>query len=292
MPDKPFAVLTDSACDLPYDLAEQSPVDILSFGISLDGKAYSERVDFNFDQYYDLLRNSQGLPSTSHIPLPRYLLQFEDYDAAGIEEVLYVSINAGGSNTHDAAVLAAKRFHQLHPESKMRIHVVDSHAYSMAYGWYVVEAARKLEKGASMDTVVAWLEDVFRRVEIVLGAFSLKFMKKSGRISAAAAFAGELLGLRPIVSLNDGVSVVQRKVRGDKDVLPALLDHAAQRMVHPPEYMVGGTDQAIMDDLAARCEKRFGVPPLSIFKLGSAVASNTGPDAIAIVFMGERRARP
>lgn len=284
-----FAVCTDSACDIPFDMAEQTGVDILSFQISMDGNSYTERVDFDFDQYYDMLRTCEGMPSTAHITMPRFIEQFEKYEAAGITEVLYVSICGKGSATLDAAIMAKEAFLREHPDTPMQIYLVDSRTYSMTYGWFVAEAARKLHNGAEMLAIVEWLEDVFSRMEVMLAAFSLRFMKKSGRISAAAAFAGELLGLRPLISLVDGVSTVRKKVRGDKDVLPAMMEYVEKNMDDTTTYMVGGTNQQVVEELAAMCKKKWKVEPLCQFKLGAAVATNTGPDAVAIVFMGEKR---
>lgn len=291
MPDKKYAILTDSACDLPFDLEKEYGIDILNFGITVDGTAYTEREDFDFDQYYDMLRTCEGVPSTAHVTVPRFLQRFEEYDDEGVDEVLYVSINAGGSATNDAAQMAAREFRAGRPDSGMGITIVDSHCYSMAYGWQLIQARRMLDEGRSMADVAAYLRDIFTKMEIVLGAYSLKFMKKSGRISAAAAFAGELLGVRPIISLNDGISTVERKVRGDKDVLPALLKHAEARK-QGEFYGVGGTNQQTIEELAALCEAQWGAKPACLFKLGAAVSTNTGPDAIAIIFVGPPRRQP
>lgn len=289
MSKRKYAVLTDSACDFPPELEEVAGVDILCFEITVDGESYTERKDFTQDEYFEMLRNCEGIPATAHVTTPRFLEQFCKYDDEGVEEVLYVSINASGSSTHDAALLACKAFAEERPNSGMKIHVVDSHTYSMAYGWFVAEAARKLNNGAEMSATIEWLNDMFSRVEIILAAFSLKFMKKSGRVSAAAAFAGELLGLRPVISLIDGISTVRKKVRGDKEVLPALLQYAEEHMDDTKIYGIGGTSQPVMDELAALCKKKWKVEPVMVFKLGAAVSTNTGPDAVAIVYLGEKR---
>jgi DegV family protein with EDD domain len=157
----------------------------------------------------------------------------------------------------------------------------------MAYGWYVAQAARRLREGAKMADVAAWLEATFEKVEISLGAFSLRFIRKSGRISAAAAFAGGLLGLRPVISLNQGVSEVQNKVRGDAALAPALLAWADGRVGDAREYLVGGTDDGAIATLAALCAEKWGRPPLATFHLGAAVATNTGPDALAIAYLAK-----
>ena len=177
------------------------------------------------------------------------------------------------------------------PGHKLKIHLVDSHTYSMVQGWPICEAARKIRNGGEVRMAVAELERTYARSEAILAAFSLKQMKKSGRISAAAAFAGELLGLRPVISLIDGVSVVQSKVRGDAAVLPAMVKLAAARAtdIKNEGYMIGYTDVACVDDLVRQCKKEFGHPPVQVFHLGAAVSSNTGPDAIALVYLGEAR---
>ena len=154
------------------------------------------------------------------------------------------------------------------------------------------EAARKLKNGAEVEYVVAELEKEFACQEIVLSAFSLKQMKKSGRISAAAAFAGELLGLRPVITLIDGVTKVESKVRGDAAVPAAMIRLVRQRMAGPDEdfeYMLGTTDIENVKDLEKLCRKEFGHGPAEVFKLGAAVASNTGPDAMAITYRGAAR---
>lgn len=291
MAKRKIVVLTDSACDLPPELAEKNGVDIMNFEITMDGESYTERDDFTFDEYYDMLRSCEKVPSTAHITMVRFLERFEAYAEEGVEQLLYVSINAGGSATNDAAVMARREFYEQNPGSPMKITILDSHTYSVSYGWYVAEAARKLGNGAEMAHVVEWLEDVFSRLEVILAAYSLRFMKKSGRVNAAAAFAGELLGLRPIISLVDGESIVRKKVRGDKEVLPALLEYAAARMDDTKQYMIGGTSQPIIDELAALCQKKWKAAPQITFKLGAAVATNTGPDAIAIVYLGDKRER-
>ncbi len=291
MKKRKFAVLTDSACDLTPELEKESGVDILPFQITLDGKSYWERVDFTSNEYYKMLETCEGFPTTAHITSLRFLEKFKEYNEQGIEQVLYVSINSTGSNTYYAAQMAMKEFREECEASKMEIWLVDSHTYSMPFGWYVAQAAFKLQNGAEMCDVVQWLNDVYARMEVVLGAYSLRFLKKSGRVNAAAAFAGELLGLRPVFTLIDGESCVQKKVRGDKQVVPAMVEYMREHCEHGSDYIIAGTDEAIMEEMAAACEKAFKKKPLCLANLGAAVATNTGPQAIGIGYLGAKRIR-
>ncbi|MEG0804312.1 MAG: DegV family protein, partial [Pygmaiobacter sp.] len=219
-----------------------------------------------------------------------FLEKFEQLAADGVEELLYLSINSTGSATNSNAQAARAMFLDEHPDSTMEIAVVDSHTYSMAYGIFVLMAAKKMQNGAELCDTVSYLVEQFQKVEIILSVHSLKIIKKSGRVSAAAAFAGELMGLRPIITLIQGKTQVIRKVRGDAKILPTLCEHLTQHAAERTPYLIGGT-RGIADkhgdarSLSKLCEKAMGYPPALTFSLGAAITSNTGTDAIAIVYL-------
>lgn len=286
---KKVAVVTDSACDIPVEMEQKYGVNILPFTITVDGKSYVEREDLTFEGYYDILTTCEGLPSTAHITMMRFLEEFCRYDDEGYDDVLYVSINSGGSNTYSAATMAAENFAEERPDSKMKIHIVDSHTYSMTYGYPVCMAAKKLKNGAEIGDVIAYLNEEFAQWEVVLSVFTLRFIKKSGRISAAAAFAGELLGLRPIITIIDGETATAAKVRGDTAVMPGLVKYLTEHLVPKGKYMVGTTDMENGKMLAKLCKQAVGYAPEHIFLLGAAVATNTGPNTVALVLQGEKR---
>ena len=278
-------ILTDSACDIPFELAKEYNIQILNFSIAVDGVNYVERVDFTPEGFVQLLNNCKEIPRTAHITSLQFMDRYEELEAEGYTDIIHVTINSAGSNTYDAALLAKKNFFEEYPNSSVRIHVIDSGTYSMGYGYFLCEAAKKLRAGASVVEVIADLERAFQKVDIILGVFSLKFVKKSGRISAAAAFAGEVMGLRPVIRLRDGTTTVVDKVRGDKKVLPAMVRQMQASLAQQSPYCIGYTQRETAEQLAELCEETLGYPPAHLFPLGAAVASNTGPDGIGLVFL-------
>ena len=231
----------------------------------LDGVDYLERISCTNEEFYGLMRQAKGVPSTAAITPIQFCEKYCEYVDAGYTDVVHITINRSGSSTYDNAVIAQGMLREERPEHKMKIHLLDSHTYSMVFGWYVCELARKLRNGAELRHVIGEFNDKMSRMEIILGPYSLRQMKKSGRISAAAAFAGELLGLRPIITLIDGKTVVESK------------------------YMIGHTGIKQGEDLRRACKKAFGQEPLTIFELGGVVSANTGPDTIAIAYTGKKR---
>ena len=286
-----YVVLTDSTCDLPEEAAKQHNIDIVCFKIALDGEGYTERVDFTPEQFCEMLRKASGLPTTAQITQFEFFDKFEEYDRQGVEQTLYISINAGGSGTNAAAHAAAAQFHEEHPDSRMEIFIVDSHAYSMAEGAGVIEAKQKLDAGETMESVVEYLNDKYAKMEILLTAYTLKVIRKSGRISAAAAIAGDLLGIHPIFTLNDGVSQVVKKVRGDKAVVSGMATTMASRIAQGTPYYIGVSDHKYDEEYVEACTKKVGYAPVGIFHLGCAVLSNTGAEAVGLVFEGAKRER-
>lgn len=286
-----YAVLTDSTCDLPQELAQKHNIDILCFKIALDGEGYTERVDFTAEEFCDMLRKTNGLPTTSQVTQFEFAEQFERYAEEGVEQVLYISICASGSGTNAAAHAAAAQFKADHPDSKMQIAIVDSHSYSMGYGMQVCEAEEMLASGKPMEEIVAYLEDVFARREILLAAYTLNVIRKSGRISAAAAIAGGLLGIHPIFTLNDGVSHVVKKVRGEKHVVAAMVDTLKARIDTSRPYYIGVANHKYEQEYVEACTQAVGYPPALVFHLGCAVCSNTGPEAVGLIYEGAKRER-
>ena len=286
-----YVVLTDSTCDLPEEAAKQHNIDIVCFKIALDGEGYTERVDFTPEQFCEMLKKASGLPTTAQITQFEFFEKFEEYDRQGVEQTLYISINAGGSGTNAAAHAAAAQFHEEHPDSRMEIFIVDSHAYSMAEGAGVIEAKQKLDAGETMESVVEYLNDKYAKMEILLTAYALKVIRKSGRISAAAAIAGDLLGIHPIFTLNDGVSQVVKKVRGDKAVVSGMATTMASRMAQGTPYYIGVSDHKYDEEYVEACTKKVGYAPVGIFHLGCAGLSNTGAEAVGLVFEGAKRER-
>lgn len=286
-----YVVLTDSTCDLPEEAAKQHNIDIVCFKIALDGEGYTERVDFTPEQFCEMLKKASGLPTTAQITQFEFFDKFEEYDRQGVEQTLYISINAGGSGTNAAVHAAAAQFHEEHPDSRMEIFIVDSHAYSMAEGAGVIEAKQKLDAGETMESVVEYLNDKYAKMEILLTAYTLKVIRKSGRISAAAAIAGDLLGIHPIFTLNDGVSQVVKKVRGEKAVVSSMATTMASRMAQGTPYYIGVSDHKYDEEYVEACTKKVGYAPVGIFHLGCAVLSNTGAEAVGLVFEGAKRER-
>ena len=278
-------IITDSASDLSREDEAKYGIHILCFPITVGEKNFRDR-DITPDEYYSLLDSSDTMPVHSQLTTFEFMDVYRKYASEGYTDIIYVSINSFGSATYQNSVRAKEMFAEEEPllASGVNIRCVDSLSYSGTYGYPVIEAAKAAAEGVSADEIEAKLRSRFETAQVYLAAYTLKYCKKSGRISAAAAFAGELLGFRPIILLTGKVSRTVRKVRGDNNVINQLVEVCAERLTKGAEYVIiSGRDDARRKEVADALTKRLGYPPVPHeFKIGGAVASNAGPDMIAI----------
>ena len=221
-----IAILTDSSCDIPQELAEKYGIDIMSFHILLDDVDYIERESCTNEEFYEKMRAAKGIPSTAAITPIQFCEKYCQYVDEGYTDVIHVPINRSGSSTYNNAVMAQGMLREERPEHHLRIHLLDPHTYSMPFGWYVCEMARKLQNGAEISHVIQEFETQMDKMEIVLGPYSLKQMKKSGRISAAAARV-KVMTSRRSMSFGFSPSVIIWMIRSTSTAvlpLPAAAD--------------------------------------------------------------------
>ena len=162
-----IAILTDSSCDIPQEMAEKYGIDIMSFHILLDDVDYVERESCTNTEFYDKMRLSKGVPSTAAITPIQFCEKYCQYVDEGYTDVIHVPINKSGSSTYNNALMAQGMLREERPEHHMKIHLLDPHTYSMVFGWYLCEMARKLKNGAEISHVIQEFEKQMNCMEIV-----------------------------------------------------------------------------------------------------------------------------
>jgi len=284
-------LMTDSGSDISYENEARYAICIIPFKITVDGKSYTSRVDFNNDQFYALLENSTELPATSQITLFEFCELYEKFYVEGYTDLIYVAINSRGSSTYENAVLAVSDFYEAHPEAEgnFAIHLIDSGLYTGCYGYAVVEAAKLLENGADAAEVVDFLSDWCKNGAAIFAPYTLKYAALSGRIPAIAAQMGTLLGIKPLMRLYDHEIVAAKKVRSESRIIGGIVEMVGAEMVKGTPYcVVYGSDTAVRDEMAARAGEALGYPPADYFQIGQAIAINAGPKVSGIIFRKQK----
>ena len=286
-------ILTDSSSDIPHDLVEAHGIEIVPIMLTHEGRSFREYYDITSEDYCRLLETSSEIPGTAMTTPTVFLESYNRAFERGCTHLLAVLINGGGSGTYQAACLAKSMFEEEQGEGKMTIEVIDSKTYTYIYGHIVVKAAEMREQGESFDAIVSVVKSRLNRVEAYLGVYSLKFLKKSGRISGGAAFVGEALGLKPISHVYDGAVKVCDKVRGEKALVAGMSKKVSARVVQPDKQtailLYGDIPAERLDEMEKRLRTEIGFRDVERVAIGPSVLTNTGPLAMAVAYYGPPR---
>ncbi|MBR1752471.1 MAG: DegV family protein [Ruminococcus sp.] len=285
-------LMTDSASDITREDEEKYGIRVLNFKLAVGDKSYTARMDFDNNGLYEILDKYDGIPSTSQITSFEFYEAFKQAYNDAYTDVIYVSINSKGSATFNNSLLAKEDLFEKHPEIKDKLNIfnIDGKSYTGGYGYAVIQGAAKAQKGASAEEIVSFIKDWVEHNVIFFGMYSLKYAKKSGRIPAAAAFVGEVMGLRPVSRIQHNEITTEAKVRGDKALIPKILELTKNEMIPQTPYcIVYGNDSDVRDEMEAAMTRNIGFPPSQYFQIGAEVAVNAGPKVVGVIFKSQKK---
>lgn len=280
-------ISTDSTSDISPELCQKLDISLLPIVLITEDKEYRDGIDITPEEFYPVLAATDKLPSSSAVTPYLYTQLFEETYKDGYTDQIHVTINSKGSGTHQNALLAREMFYQEHPEAKndFNIHIIDSMTYSMGYGLAVIEAAKMAKNNESTDSILATIEDILTHSRILVIPLDLKCVKKSGRVSAAAAFVGDAIGLKPIITFENGESKILEKVRGEKSAFKRLIEMFREEYVPGKPYaMAKAANLEAATALRSALQTELNTDDVFEFSLGCIISLNIGQNAIGIVY--------
>ena len=285
-----FIVSTDSTADLYADYVREHDVRLapLTFTIEKNGVMieyldaftdYSQYVDF-FQQLRD-----KAMPRTSMLNYESHYSHFKKMAEEGAKDVLHFTISTGLASTINVARQAASDVKKEFPEFNLK--AVDSLAATIGQGELVYEAVRLRDAGKTLDEAYDAVTQIPLHLQNVIAANDLFYLKRGGRVSAAAAVVGSALGVKPILSFTrDGKLTVIDKVRGMKKVIAYALEKMERfnpveegRVIH----VVHSDAERDAQELADKIEERWNFRP-EISILGPVIGAHVGPGAVAVLW--------
>lgn len=286
-----YVLFTDSTTDLTPALVEELGVRVLPMTFNLDGRDYRNYPDnreLSAHDFYDALR-SGSMSTTSQINQAAFQDAFEPVLAEG-KDILYLAFSSGLSGTCHSAALAAEELNEKYPERTIR--VVDTLLASMGEGLGVYYAAKKMAAGMELNELADWFEQNRLHVSSWFTVDDLMFLKRGGRLSGAAAVAGTLLGIKPVLHVdNEGHLIPMEKVRGRKASLDALVKHLKKSPIPLEEQVIflSHGDCAEDAEYVANAVRELGVARVEINHIGPVIGAHSGPGTVALFFFDEVR---
>ena len=281
-------IMTDSASDISAEDEKKYNIAILPFKVTLGDKEYVSRVDFNNEQFFQLMaEHKDEIPKTTQITPYEFVEIYLREAKSGVTDLVLVLINSKGSATYDNSLKAIELFYQEHPEyeNTFHVHSFDGIGYNAFYGAPVVEAAKMLKNGAKLPEIIQYLTDLLPRRQIYFGIYDLKYAAKSGRIPTAVAFVGSVLNIKPVMKIADNAIVTGAKCIGERKLVKTVANLAVAEMEKSTPYeLIYGSDQNCLKELAELMTATVGYKPAAAYQVGAAVAANSGPRIVGIAF--------
>ena len=286
-----YIIITDSSCDIEPELLAQWEVPYVSLTYKFDEDAAGHgNYELPFDQFYDRMRKG-GVARTAAANVETFKQAFEPWLKAG-KDLLYIGFSSGLSSTVNSGALAAKELMEAYPERK--ILVEDTFAASAGFGLLVYLTVQEKRKGADLEQAAKFVEDTRLHLCHWFTVDDLVYLKRGGRVSAAAAFVGGVLNIKPVLHMDDpGHLINMFKVRGRRASIKALADKYGELALHPgPEDTVFISHGDCIDDarlLEKLLAERYGAKVRLITYVGPVIGSHSGPGTLALFFLGRER---
>jgi DegV family protein with EDD domain len=270
-----IGVVTDSTADLPRQAQERLGVSVVPLIVNWDGQSFRDSIDLSTADFYRRLRASKTLPKTGAPSLAAFETAFRE-QLQHQDAVVSVNLAARLSATYDVARRAGE---SVDPQ---RIAVVDSGSVSIGLGWLAEKAADLARQGLELKEIVEQLEEVRGRLRIYALLETLEFLKRGGRIGRAAALAGTLLNVKPILSINDGEVAPVERVRTMSGALRRLVELVVAAGPVERLGVVDGDAAASAGQVADQLRAHY--PDLTIDRgeLGPVVGTHGGPGVVGV----------
>lgn len=288
-----FEILTDTSCNLNEDQIRDFRLHITPLTFFVDGKEYTSYLDGHLNdvkQFYTMMREGKVI-TTSLPPLEITEDKVRELLDSG-SDVLYIGFSSGLSGTYASTATLLDRLAKEYPDCK--IYHIDTLAASAGEGLLIRYAAKLRDEGKSIEEVYDWLEANRLNLAHWFTVDDLMFLMRGGRVSKASAIAGTMLGIKPVLHVDDsGRLVVMSKARGRRKALKALVDRMESSVVQPaselPVFIAHGDCYEDAKVVADDINQRMGITDFTINYIDPVIGAHAGPGTVALFFLAEHR---
>ncbi len=286
-----YQIVTDSTTDITQEMVGALGVRVIPLCYTLEGKTHPDvpQGGMPITEFYNKLRTG-SMSTTAQVNSEEFVEAFTPILEKG-QDVLYIAFSSGLSGTCQSALIAKRTLEEQFPQR--RVEVFDSLSASMGEGLLVYLAVQQQKAGADLDAVLAWLRENVLHLCHWFTVDDLNHLKRGGRVSAATALVGTMLGIKPVLHVDDeGHLIPVSKVRGRKQSLDELVRKMAETAIDPAGQTVFISHGDCLEDaqyVEKRIREKLGTQDLHINFIGPVIGAHSGPGTVALFFLGQHR---
>lgn len=278
-------IVTDSTCDLSKNLVDQYNIKVVPLKVNFGSDSYADGVDISSEEFFNKLRGVVDLPFTSQVNPSEFEAVFREILDSG-DDIVGMFISSTLSGTFNSAVIARESFSD---EAQNRIHLFDSRTSTLPLGLMAIEAAKTAEKSNDILKVKERVRYAIGHAKIICMLDTFVYLSKGGRISPGQAMIGNLLNIKPILTINDQAEIVSiDKVRGRKKAIRWIVDYLKDNDIHPkdiPFALIHGDDVGNMELLKEQLGDAYEENIDYELSIGAVIGTHLGPGCIAVAYI-------
>lgn len=278
-------LIIDSASDINKEEADNLGIIMLPLELRFGDITYLDGVNINTQQFYEKLVESADLPKTTQINPFRFTEVYKEVTSRG-DKAIVITISSKLSGTYRSDLIAAKEIEAF----ENKIYIVDSLNASIGERLLIQYALRLISEGKEIEQIVKELDQKKKSIKMLAMLDTLKYLKKGGRISPLVAFSGELLSIKPVISIVNGEVKLIGKARGSKNgknLLNKLLEDCGGINFNMPYGVIySGTNDFLIKKYLLDSQEIYHdkVDVVPIYAIGCAIGSHIGPGGIGVAF--------
>lgn len=294
---KKIKFITDSAGDFPKSFVQEKNIDVLPLHVYLkpyDGEMqeYLDGVNLDPDELFAFMEENKGTVSTSQITAYdieqyfRSLAEKNEYDTyimtciSGVASPTYTNAKVALSNLKEEGV-------------HLDVRLIDTKFYTICYYYAMKDGIEAYERGASADEIVKIIEDCCYSNNIFLANGTLEYLKRGGRITGFSALMGNILNIKPILTVKDGLIAPQEKVRGIKKAMSRIMELVKEATKEGGyRYMIVYSNKAeYYDDFVRLVHETFSGEEITENQVGGTIGVHIGPGLVGLMFQKKTKNR-
>ena len=270
-------IICDSISDLPIEIIEKYNIDIVPLTVIFDNKEYLAGETLTTKEFYKILRDTDIMPKTSQATYVQFKSAFEKYDEN--TEIIYIAGSSTASGTYQSSMLAKNDGHD-------NVSIFDTQNLSIGSALFVIKACEMVENGCSIEEIILSLEKLKNDVEVVFSVDTLEYLKMGGRISSTKAALGNLLSIKPILEVKDGLVVQKSQVRGKKQIYSTLAKTIVEKFgkdLKSRTIIIGcGDNIEDLEIMKEALKKESEISNVYFVNIGCVICSHSGPGVMGI----------
>ncbi|SHO50816.1 DegV family protein [Anaerocolumna xylanovorans] len=280
-------LIVDSTCDLPEEYIKENDILVLPLKVLLEDKEYLDGETINVDEVYEAMKKG-NMPVTSQ-PAPETIYStFLNYAKKG-QDFIYLAFSSAMSGTFQLASSILSELKEEYPEVNME--VVDSMGGSTATGLIVMQTMEYIKSSVlEFKKALDYMKELTHHIEHIFTISDLNWLIKGGRIGKAQGMIGSILGINPILDVNDGRMEVIRKTRGRKKAFAAVVDMLEERAGKLKNQIIGishADDEEAARELVLMIKERLGCTQFIVNKIGGVLGSHLGIGGVGVFFFNQ-----